>query len=407
MTVNIHVPALGESVTEATVGPWAKGKGDAVETDEIICELETDKVTLEIRATSTGVISEIVAAEGSTVGVGELLAMIEESGKSKAASSKVPKKTAAKEAPAPKETASNTKQDVEDAPSAKKMMAQHGLTSDQVQGSGKGGRAMKEDVQKALQAAAQEASNKLAPTTARPDQPPEETGLEERVRMSRLRMTIARRLKEAQNTAAMLTTYNEVDMTHIMAMRSNFKEDFEKKHGIRLGFMGFFIKACCTALLDVPEVNAEIDGDDIVFKRFVHMGVAVGTPTGLVVPVLRHAERMKFATIERSISEMAVRAREGKLSMSDMQGGTFSISNGGVYGSLMSSPILNPPQSGILGMHKIQQRPVAIDGEVVIRPMMYVALSYDHRIVDGKGAVTFLVRVKELIEDPRRLLMEI
>lgn len=407
MTVNIHVPVLGESVTEATVGPWTKGQGDAVETDEIICELETDKVTLEVRATAMGVIAEIVAAEGSTVEVGELLAVIEESGRPKAAPSKVPKKMATQETPAPQETASNTKQDVEDAPSAKKMMAQRGLTSNQVQGSGKGGRVMKEDVQQALQVAEQEASNQLTPMTADTDQPPEETGLEERVRMSRLRMTIARRLKEAQNTAAILTTYNEVDMTHIMALRSNFKEDFEKKHGVRLGFMSFFIKACCTALLDVPEVNAEIDGEDIVFKRFVHMGVAVGTPTGLVVPVLRHAERMKFATIESSIAEMAVRAREGKLSMSDMQGGTFSISNGGVYGSLMSSPILNPPQSGILGMHKIQQRPVAIDGEVVIRPMMYVALSYDHRIVDGKGAVTFLVRVKELIEDPRRLLMDI
>ena len=398
MTMDITVPTLGESVAEATVGTWTKGAGDPVETDEIICELETDKVTLEVRALASGVIAEIVAAEGATVEVGALLARIEEGAvSSQPAAPKPEPKTEA--APPPK------KRDIEDAPSAKKMMAQHGIPPGTVDGAGKDGRVLKEDVQKALKAAEQAAGD-MAPG-AGPDELEAPSGLEERVRMTRLRMTIARRLKEAQNTAAMLTTYNEVDMTRVMELRSNFKEDFEKKHGVRLGFMGFFVKACCAALLDVPEVNAEIDGDDIVFKRFVHMGVAVGTPTGLVVPVLRHAERMSFAEVERTITELALRARDGKLSMADMQGGTFSISNGGVYGSLMSSPILNPPQSGILGMHKIQQRPVALDGEVVIRPMMYLALSYDHRIVDGKGAVTFLVRVKELIEDPRRLLMDI
>ena len=394
MTVEIHVPTLGESVTEATVGPWVKGAGDAVDTDEIICELETDKVTLEVRATASGTISEIVAQEGKTVGVGELLAVIKPEEKSDPKSAKKEISPTPKKAN-PKESARPSKLDIEDAPSGKKMMAQHGIDRDQVEGSGKDGRILKEDVQKALKTVRSVSSDHS------------ESGLEERVRMSRLRMTIARRLKEAQNTAAMLTTYNEVDMSQIMTLRSSFKEDFEKKHGVRLGFMSFFIKACCSALIEVPEVNAEIDGDDIVFKKFVHMGVAVGTPTGLVVPVLRHAESQTFSEIEKNIAEMAGRARDGQLAMADMQGGTFSISNGGVYGSLMSSPILNPPQSGILGMHKIQERPVAVDGEVVIRPMMYLALSYDHRIVDGKGAVSFLVRVKELIENPQRLLIEI
>ncbi len=398
MIMDIHVPTLGESVSEATVGTWTKNAGDRVETDEVVCELETDKVTLEVRAQSSGVISEVVAAEGTTVGVGGVLARIKEGEVSGPAAVPKPEPAAARPDPV-------KRPDAEDAPSAKKLMARHGFASSQIQGTGKDSRVLKEDVLKALRSA-EEAAEKMAPAPG-PDKPPDETGLEERVRMTRLRMTIARRLKEAQNTAAMLTTYNEADMSQVMALRSNFKEDFEKKHGVRLGFMGFFVKACCAALLDVPAVNAEIDGDDIVYKRYVHMGVAIGTPTGLVVPVLRHAERMSFAEIEKTIAELALRARDGKLSMADMQGGTFSISNGGVYGSLMSSPILNPPQSGILGMHKIQQRPVAVDGEVVIRPMMYLALSYDHRIVDGKGAVTFLTRVKELIEDPRRLMMEI
>ena len=416
MIVDIHVPTLGESVSEATVGAWTKGTGDKVEIDEIICELETDKVTLEVRALSGGVITEIAAQEGTTVGIGELLARIDEgvvlgkdahSKPTSQAKSEQSKLTKSDLTSTTKTGYSDTPKirDVKSAPSAKKLMEQHGFVANDVKGTGKGDRILKEDVLKAIKAAEQTAAE-LTPT-AGPDKREEEVGLEERVRMTRLRATIARRLKEAQNTAAILTTYNEVDMTEVMTLRSQFKEDFEKKYGVRLGFMGFFVKACCSALLEVPEVNAEIDGADIIFKRFVHMGVAVGTPNGLVVPVLRHAERMSFAEIEKTIGELAVRARDGKLSLPEMQGGTFSISNGGVYGSLMSSPILNPPQSGILGMHKIQQRPIAIDGEVVIRPMMYLALSYDHRIVDGKGAVTFLVRVKELIEDPRRLLMEI
>ncbi|MCY3879993.1 MAG: 2-oxoglutarate dehydrogenase complex dihydrolipoyllysine-residue succinyltransferase [Rhodobacteraceae bacterium] len=396
MPVDVIVPALGESVSEATVANWAKQQGEQVEADEIICELETDKVTLEVRAQTTGTVSAIIAPDGTTVGVGSLLAQIE-AGKagSKAAAPEAPSKPAE----APK---AERPRDTEDAPSARKMMAEHELKRDQIQASGRDDRIMKADVRKALQAA-----EAAAAEVPEPVPPAAYTAQEERVRMSRLRMTIARRLKEAQNIAAMLTTYNEVDMSGVMALRSDYKEIFEQKHGVRLGFMGFFVKACSAALLDVPEVNAEIDGDDIVYKRFVHMGVAVGTPNGLVVPVLRHTEQLSFGEIERGISEMAARARDGKLTLADMQGGTFTISNGGVYGSLMSSPILNPPQSGILGMHKIQQRPVALDGEVVIRPMMYIALSYDHRIVDGKGAVTFLVRVKELIEDPRRLLMEI
>lgn len=407
MIVDINVPTLGESVSEATVGVWSKSEGDQVETDEIICELETDKVTLEVRAQASGQLSEIVAKEGSTVGVGELLARINQdvkSGKSdKPKSEPVKNKSDAKEEPKHKKETTPKNRDPKDAPSARKMMAEHGVSADDVQGTGKDTRVTKEDVQKVLKAAEQVADVPLTDA----DTSTEDTAMVERVRMTRLRKTIARRLKDAQNIAAMLTTYNEVDMSEIMAFRSGFKDEFEKKHGVRLGFMGFFVKACCSALLEVPEVNAEIDGDEIVYKRFVHMGVAVGTPNGLVVPVLRHAERMSFAQIERTIGELALKARDGKLSLPEMQGGTFSISNGGVYGSLMSSPILNPPQSGILGMHKIQQRPVALDGEVVIRPMMYLALSYDHRIVDGKGAVTFLVRVKELIEDPRRLLMDV
>ena len=406
MAVDVVVPPLGESVTEATVGSWTKAAGDAVAADEVICELETDKVTLEVRAQASGVLSEIVAPAGTAVGVGALLAHIDEGAAPKSAAKPVAKPAAA-EPDRERQTppASVKPRDAEDAPSAKKLMAEHGLKPDQVSGTGRDQRVLKEDVQRALQAAEQAAVRETP--SAGPSRPSEEPDLEERVRMSRLRVTIARRLKEAQNTAAMLTTYNEADMSGVMRLRADYKDEFEQKHGVRLGFMGFFVKACCSALIEVPEVNAEIDGDDIVYKRYAHVGVAVGTPSGLVVPVLRHAERMSLDEIERTIAELAARAREGRLSLADMQGGTFSISNGGVYGSLMSSPILNPPQSGILGMHKIQQRPVALDGEVVIRPMMYLALSYDHRIVDGKGAVSFLVRVKELIEDPRRLLMGI
>jgi 2-oxoglutarate dehydrogenase E2 component (dihydrolipoamide succinyltransferase) len=299
--------------------------------------------------------------------------------------------------------------DVENAPSAKKAMAEAGLSAEQVQGSGRDGRVMKEDVAKAVAAASSAPAAQTSAPAPTPRAPvsADDAAREERVKMTRLRQTIARRLKDAQNTAAILTTYNEVDMTETMALRSEYKDLFEKKHGVRLGFMSFFTKACCHALREVPEVNAEIDGTDIVYKNFVHMGVAAGTPQGLVVPVIRDADQMSFAEIEKAIAEKGRRARDGKLSMAEMQGGTFTISNGGVYGSLMSSPILNPPQSGILGMHKIQDRPMVINGEIKIRPMMYLALSYDHRIVDGKGAVTFLVRVKEALEDPRRLLMDL
>jgi 2-oxoglutarate dehydrogenase E2 component (dihydrolipoamide succinyltransferase) len=391
----IRVPTLGESVTEATVATWFKKPGDAVAVDEMLCELETDKVTVEVPSPVAGVMSEIVAAEGDTVGVDALLANIEEG----ATATATPVKAEA--APAPAATAAPAK-DVEDAPSAKKLMAEKGLTSDQVTGTGRDGRVMKEDVQNATAPAP-------APAPAAPRAPvaADDSAREERVKMTRLRQTIARRLKESQNTAAMLTTYNEVDMSTIMDLRNEYKDLFLKKHGVKLGFMSFFTKACCHALKEVPEVNAEIDGTDVVYKNFVHMGVAAGTPTGLVVPVVRDADQMSFAAIEKKIGELGARARDGKLSMAEMQGGTFTISNGGVYGSLMSSPILNPPQSGILGMHKIQDRAMVVNGEIVIRPMMYLALSYDHRVVDGKGAVTFLVRVKEALEDPRRLLMDL
>ena len=399
------VPTLGESVTEATVSSWFKKTGDAVQQDEMLCELETDKVSVEVPAPATGILGKILAEEGATVEAGGKLAEMT-GGASGTTAVPAP---AADAAPA----AAGSGKDVEDAPSAKKMMAEANVSPDDVTGTGKDGRIMKEDVQRALQSPAPRAdapATAPAPAPAAAPRAPvaaEDAGREERVKMTRLRQTIARRLKDAQNTAAMLTTYNEVDMSATMAIRKEYKELFEKKHGVKLGFMSFFTKACCHALKEVPEVNAEIDGTDIVYKNFVHMGVAVGTPTGLVVPVVRDADQMSFAAIEKKIAELGVRARDGKLSMAEMQGGTFTISNGGVYGSLMSSPILNPPQSGILGMHKIQQRPMVVNGEIVIRPMMYLALSYDHRIVDGKGAVTFLVRVKEALEDPRRLLMDL
>ena len=389
------VPTLGESVTEATVSTWFKAVGDTVAQDEMLCELETDKVSVEVPAPASGVLAEITAPEGTTVDAAAKLAVISASGKVSAA-------PAAAAAPAPKAT---TGKDVEDAPSAKKAMAEAGVSRDQVTGTGRDGRAMKDDVARAV--AAVSAAPAAAASAPRGPVSTDDAPREERVKMTRLRQTIARRLKESQNTAAMLTTYNEVDMTEVMALRTEYKDLFLKKHGVKLGFMSFFTKACVHALHEVPEVNAEIDGTDVVYKNFVHMGIAAGTPSGLVVPVIRDADGMSFAGIEKAIAEKGARARDGKLSMAEMQGGTFTISNGGVYGSLMSSPILNPPQSGILGMHKIQDRPMAINGEVVIRPMMYLALSYDHRIVDGKGAVTFLVRVKEALEDPRRLLMDL
>ncbi|GGX64761.1 dihydrolipoyllysine-residue succinyltransferase component of 2-oxoglutarate dehydrogenase complex [Tateyamaria omphalii] len=400
-TVDVMVPTLGESVTEATVSTWFKAVGDSVAQDEMLCELETDKVSVEVPAPAAGVLAEITAPEGTTVDASAKLAVISSSGAAAAPAAAAP------EAASAAVPAGTGRSDVENAPSAQKAMAEAGISADQVTGTGRDGRVMKEDVAKAVAAAA------TAPAPAAPVAAPrapvaaDDAAREERVKMTRLRQTIAKRLKDSQNTAAMLTTYNEVDMTEVMALRNEYKDLFLKKHGVKLGFMSFFTKACCHALKEVPEVNAEIDGTDIVYKNFVHMGIAAGTPTGLVVPVIRDADAMSFHAIEQAIAEKGARARDGKLSMAEMQGGTFTISNGGVYGSLMSSPILNPPQSGILGMHKIQDRPMAIGGQVVIRPMMYLALSYDHRIVDGKGAVTFLVRVKEALEDPRRLLMDL
>ncbi|WP_172299299.1 2-oxoglutarate dehydrogenase complex dihydrolipoyllysine-residue succinyltransferase [Pseudoruegeria sp. HB172150] len=404
--IDVIVPTLGESVTEATVATWFKKVGDSVSADEMLCELETDKVSVEVPAPAAGTLQEILKGEGETVEAGGKLAILSTGGAAPAASPSAEK--VEQDAEYAEEVKSKSGKDVEDAPSAKKLMAEKGLSPDQVTGSGKDGRIMKEDVLKAAtQPATAPAQAPAAKPAPRAPVPAEDASREERVRMTRLRQTIARRLKDAQNTAAMLTTYNEVDMTEVMALRSEYKDLFEKKHGVKLGFMSFFTKACVHALKEVPDVNAEIDGTDVVYKNFVHMGIAVGTPTGLVVPVVRDADQMSFAEIEKTIAELGIKARDGKLSMADMQGGTFTISNGGVYGSLMSSPILNPPQSGILGMHKIQQRPMVIDGNIVARPMMYLALSYDHRIVDGKGAVTFLVRVKEALEDPRRLLMDL
>jgi 2-oxoglutarate dehydrogenase E2 component (dihydrolipoamide succinyltransferase) len=424
MMIEVRVPTLGESVTEATVANWFKQPGDAVNADEMLCELETDKVTIEVPAPSAGVLGEHVAKSGDSVGVNALLSTIAVGA---AAAAKAGAVAPAVKAPAPATpaaapTAKTAGKDVEDAPSAKKLMAEAGLADGSVQGSGRDGRVMKEDVQKAaataVAAAAAAPAAAPAPATAvAPAAAPavvlrapvavDDEAREKRVRMTRLRQTIARRLKDAQNTAAMLTTYNEVDMSAIMGLRAEFKELFEKKHGVKLGFMSFFVKACVHALKEIPSVNAEIDGTDLVYKNYYHIGVAVGTPSGLVVPVLRDADQLGFADIEKTISEFGLRARDGKLTMEDMQGGTFTISNGGVYGSLMSSPILNPPQSGILGMHKIQDRPVVAGGQIVARPMMYLALSYDHRVIDGKEAVTFLVRVKEALEDPRRLLMDL
>ena len=428
MTIEMRVPTLGESVTQATVATWLKKAGQEVGVDEMVCELETDKVSVEVPAPVSGVIDQIVAVEGQTVEVGAVLAVLRETDRSD--------RSAPAEAPASVSRAQQGEQPpateagsddahppmpapgtgIRNAPSARKMMAEGGLDPAQVPGSGRDGRVMKEDVIAARATASPPAQPPVPSATiggssggaaASVSVPAEDAAREERVRMSKLRQTIARRLKESQNTAAQLTTYNEVDMTACMDLRSAYRDLFEQKHGVRLGLMSFFTKACCQALHEVPEVNAQIDGAEIVYKNFVHMGIAAGTPQGLVVPVIRNVHAMGFAEIEKKIAEKGRRARDGKLSMDEMQGGTFTISNGGVYGSLMSAPILNPPQSGILGMHKIQDRPVAVNGAVVIRPMMYLALSYDHRIVDGKGAVTFLVRVKEALEDPRRLLIDL
>jgi 2-oxoglutarate dehydrogenase E2 component (dihydrolipoamide succinyltransferase) len=407
----IRVPALGESVTEATVATWFKKPGEVVSIDEMICELETDKVTVEVPAPISGTLSEIIANEGETVAVDALLAVLNASKENKLIPETQQKSDNDNQDNEVKTDKPHTDVDVQVAPSAKKALVEAGIAKDQITGSGRDGRIMKEDVKNAILGKEQNQSlEKVAqdsiPVSSKSSHQ-KTNGREERIKMSRLRQTIAKRLKDSQNTAAMLTTYNEVDMTTIINLRQEYKELFEKKHGVRLGFMSFFTKACCQGLKEIPEVNAEIDGDEIIYKNYVNMGIATGTPTGLVVPVIRSVDEMSFSEIEKQIAEKGLRARDGNLSMADMQDGTSTISNGGVYGSLMSSPILNPPQSGILGMHKIQDRPIAENGEIVIRPMMYLALSYDHRIVDGKGAVTFLVRVKEALEDPRRLLMDL
>ncbi|HEY8160974.1 2-oxoglutarate dehydrogenase complex dihydrolipoyllysine-residue succinyltransferase [Methylocystis sp.] len=406
----IRVPALGESVTEATIGRWFKKAGDVVRADETLAELETEKVTLEVNAPAAGVLAEIVAKEGETVQPGALLGQIAPgdaatAGAPEPAAEPAPAPAPAR-APAPAPAVATT---MPPSPAAAKIAAEKGIDVSQVAGSGKRGQALKSDViDFAARAPAAPAPAVEAPAPApapRPPAPQGDAAREERVKMSRLRQTIARRLKEAQNVAAMLTTFNEVDMSALIAQRNKYKELFEKKHGVKLGFMSYFVKACCQALEEIPAVNAEIDGTDIVYKRFCHIGVAVGTEKGLVVPVVRDADRMTLAEIEKSIATLGKKARAGTLDIADLQGGTFTISNGGVYGSLMSTPILNAPQSGILGMHKIQERPVAVDGKIEVRPMMYLALSYDHRVVDGKEAVTFLVRVKETLEDPGRLTL--
>jgi 2-oxoglutarate dehydrogenase E2 component (dihydrolipoamide succinyltransferase) len=413
MSIDIKVPAMGESVTEATVSRWFKKKGDAVKRDEPILELETDKVTVEVPAPADGTIEDIAVSEGSTVQVGTLLGSIAEGG----AATSAPKPAAPQPAPAapppPKPAAPQAVAQpinrpapaVPLMPSVRRIADETGLDPASVQGNGRDGRVLKGDMLAAL-AARSTGPVAPAPVTLRSG-PRANAAREERVTMTRLRKTIALRLKESQNTAAQLTTFNEVDMSHVMRLRSEYKDNFEKKHGVRLGFMGFFVKACIAALKDLPNVNAEIEGDDIVYKNYYDIGIAVSTEKGLVVPVVRDADKLSLAGIEAAINDYGTRARDGKLKLEELQGGTFSITNGGVFGSLMSTPILNSPQSGILGMHKIQPRPVAIDDKVEIRPMMYLALSYDHRIVDGREAVTFLVRVKENLEDPQRLLLDI
>ena len=410
MTIEIKVPAMGESVTEATVARWFKKEGDAVVRDEPLLELETDKVTVEVPAPASGAIESISVKAGDTVQVGAVLGAIAE-GKAGASSAPAatspapatPKPTAA---PKPAAAAPAPKADAPAMPSVRRIAEESGVDPSRVSGTGKDGRVTKGDMLGALEASA--ASRDVKPAAAPVAAGPRPNAArEERVTMSRLRRTIALRLKESQNTAAQLTTFNEVDMSHVMALRSEYKESFEKKHGVRLGFMGFFVKACIAALKDLPNVNAELEGDDIVYKNYYDIGIAVSTEKGLVVPVVRDADKLSLAGIEAAINDYGLRARDGKLKLDELQGGTFSITNGGVFGSLMSTPILNSPQSGILGMHKIQPRPIAIDNKVEIRPMMYLALSYDHRLVDGREAVTFLVRVKENLEDPQRLLLDI
>ncbi len=447
MATEIRVPTLGESVTEATVGQWYKQAGDAVTADEPLVELETDKVTVEVPAPASGVLSEIIVKAGDTVAVGSLLGAIAEGdGKAKPAPVKAaaatpqpapqpaPAPAAAKppepaklkpaaleREPSPREEVSDSgngngagKVEMPPSPAARKYLAETGLSPASVVGTGRRGQVLKQDVLAQAAGVATAAASLLArepkpkaPPAPRPPIAPQDETREERVRMTRLRQTIARRLKEAQDTAAMLTTFNDVDMSAVMQFRREYREAFEKKHGVKLGLMGFFVKACVQALKDIPAVNAEIDGTDIIYKNYYHIGVAVGTERGLVVPVLRDADRMSLAEIEAAIADFGTRAREGRLGLEEMQGGTFTISNGGIYGSLLSTPILNAPQSGILGMHRIEERAVVRDGQIVARPMMYLALSYDHRLVDGKEAVTFLVQVKEAIEDPKRLVLDL
>jgi len=405
---DIRVPTLGESVTEATIGRWFKKAGDAVAVDEPLVELETDKVTIEVPAPSAGTLGEIVAKDGQTVAVGALLGQINDGAVAKPAAA--PAKAAAPAAASPPVAAKAAPADAPLAPSVRKISVESGIDAATVPGSGRDGRVTKGDMLAAIEKAAAAPTPVNQPAAAvqvRAQSPADDAAREERVKMTRLRQTIARRLKDVQNTAAMLTTFNEVDMTHIMAMRAQYKDVFEKKHGSKLGFMGFFTKACVQALKDIPAVNAEIDGTDLIFKNYYHVGVAVGTEKGLVVPVVRDCDNKSIAEIEKSIADFGRRARDGQLKIDEMQGGTFTITNGGIYGSLMSTPILNAPQSGILGMHKIQERPMAVGGKVEVRPMMYLALSYDHRVIDGKEAVTFLVRVKESLEDPARLVLDL
>jgi 2-oxoglutarate dehydrogenase E2 component (dihydrolipoamide succinyltransferase) len=418
MATEIRVPTLGESVTEATIGKWFKKPGDAVKADEPLVELETDKVTVEVPAPAAGVLAEIVAKDGQTVTIGAVLGSIKE-GAGGAASAPAAKdksvpaaagrpdqktETAKPIAAGPTPVMPRAGADAQ-APSVRRLGAESGIDPASVAGSGRDGRVTKGDMLAAIERGPS-VSNAPAAQMRAPS-PADDAAREERVKMTRLRQTIARRLKDAQNTAAILTTFNDVDMSAVMKMRAEYKDAFEKKHGVKLGFMGFFVKACIQALKEVPAVNAEVDGTDLVYKNYYHIGVAVGTEKGLVVPVVRDADMMSIAEIEKTIADFGKRARDGQLSINEMQGGTFTISNGGIYGSLLSTPILNAPQSGILGMHRIEERPVAVKGQVVVKPMMYLALSYDHRIVDGREAVTCLVRIKEGLEDPARLVLDL
>ncbi|UGY27139.1 2-oxoglutarate dehydrogenase complex dihydrolipoyllysine-residue succinyltransferase [Bradyrhizobium septentrionale] len=412
----IRVPTLGESVTEATIGRWFKKAGEAVAVDEPLVELETDKVTIEVPAPVAGTLGEIIARDGETVAVGALLGQINDgAAPAKQAAAAAPAKAAAPAAAAaaaaPAPAAPKVPPaDAPLAPSVRKLSAESGVDASTVPGSGKDGRVTKGDMLAAIEKAASAPTPVNQPAAAvqvRAPSPADDAAREERVKMTRLRQTIARRLKDVQNTAAMLTTFNEVDMTEVMKLRALYKDTFEKKHGSKLGFMGFFTKAVVQGLKDIPAVNAEIDGSDLIYKNYYHIGVAVGTDRGLVVPVVRDCDHKSIAEIEKGIADFGRRARDGQLKIDEMQGGTFTITNGGIYGSLMSTPILNAPQSGILGMHKIQERPMVVGGKIEVRPMMYLALSYDHRVIDGKEAVTFLVRVKESLEDPARLVLDL